>query len=454
LTVQKVIDNDYCIGCSACKLVGKEDVSISFKSNGFYSANIKNNQNANIASQMNAVCPFSSESLDENQLGEHLYSDQSHDERIGYYRNTYAGHISDKTKRLNSSSGGLTTWFATKLIENKVVDAVVHVGVSGNEMFEYKISRTTEELLETNNKKSRYYPVTYSDVIKEMITTGESFLFIGTPCFVKSIRLLQKESILKNKIITAALLCGHMKSKYFAESLAWQSGVEPWNLDYIDFRIKNENFKANEYFIEAKHKDGSSITEKNSSLLASNWGYGFFKNKACDFCDDIGGETADVTFGDAWLPRYTKDYLGTNIVISRSPIFDEYIQKYNEEIFIENVSVDDFYQTQAGNFRHRRDGLNVRLKEISGWKPKKRHFKLNGSPSSIRNKLYLFRYKLSRHSESAFQIALKYKSIRLFEFLMFPYVIYYEFINRSKIGFLKFIVKKIIPKKKFRDKKD
>jgi coenzyme F420-reducing hydrogenase beta subunit len=30
-------------------------------------------------------------------------------------------------------------------------------------------------------------------------------------------------------------------------------------------------------------------------------------------------ETADVTVGDAWLPEYIKDGLGTNIITIRSP---------------------------------------------------------------------------------------------------------------------------------------
>ena len=28
------------------------------------------------------------------------------------------------------------------------------------------------------------------------------------------------------------------------------------------------------------------------------------KYKACDFCDDVFGEVADVVFGDAWVEKY------------------------------------------------------------------------------------------------------------------------------------------------------
>ena len=35
----------------------------------------------------------------------------------------------------------------------------------------------------------------------------------------------------------------------------------------------------------------------------ADWGMGIFKLGACDYCDDIVGETADISFGDAWLRR-------------------------------------------------------------------------------------------------------------------------------------------------------
>ena len=43
------------------------------------------------------------------------------------------------------------------------------------------------------------------------------------------------------------------------------------------------------------------------NLYCIRWEYGYFKYKACDFCDDIFAECADITVGDAWLSRYKKD---------------------------------------------------------------------------------------------------------------------------------------------------
>src|SRR3546814_1194379 len=88
-----------------------------------------------------------------------------------------------------------------------------------------------------------------------------------------------------------------------------------------------------------------------------------FQLGACDFCDDIFAETADVCLGDAWLPQYDSDWRGTNIVISRHADIDQLLREgaRSGEILLEDINADLMAQSQGGNFRHRWDGLSVRL---------------------------------------------------------------------------------------------
>ncbi|MBC8924073.1 Coenzyme F420 hydrogenase/dehydrogenase, beta subunit C-terminal domain, partial [Escherichia coli] len=74
--------------------------------------------------------------------------------------------------------------------------------------------------------------------INKINQSDKKYLFIGIPCFVKSIRLAQKEGMVQNIKFVISLLCGHMKSKDFATSLAWQIGVKPDDLGSVDFRVK------------------------------------------------------------------------------------------------------------------------------------------------------------------------------------------------------------------------
>jgi coenzyme F420 hydrogenase subunit beta len=436
MTIKRVIENGFCVGCGGCKVANPDSVNIKFVESGYYEAEIIDEEKL-----VNEVCPFSSVSNSETKLGQYLYGDsnKNFDRRIGFYQNIYAGKVIDDAQRINSSSGGVTSWLTEKLLENNEVDVIVHVGTDG-ELFQYRVSRCISDLRKKSNKKSRYYPVTFQEVMDELKGSDERIAFVGIPCFIKSIRLLQKEGFLHNVKYCISLLCGHMKLSGFAESLAWQVGVKPTELENVDFRVKKENYPASSYFFEAKNLKGNIFTSKNADLLGSNWGMGFFRHKACDFCDDIAGELADVTLGDAWLPKYTKDYLGTNIIVVRNKIIDKLLNEFDEEVSLENVDADTFFETQAGNYRNRRGGILARLENNKGWIPVKRlelcdEYKGNEKQNSI----YRYRSKLSILSVKYFIKAKKIDSLLFFKLMMFPRLVKYNYLLNGFIGALKTI---------------
>lgn len=445
MSIEKVISNEFCVGCGTCKLALHDNANMKLNNLGFYNVEVKSETDLKSATKL---CPFSNDAKNETKLGTELYkSHLKYDERVGYFSNVYAGSIKDSSIKVNSSSGGLTSWFIRKLLLNNEVDAVIHVGQSDSDLalFEYKISESVEDVDLKGNKKSRYYPVSLASIIEKVESSNKTFVFVGIPCFVKSIRLAQSEGYLKNIKFCISLLCGHMKSAAFAENLAWQVGVSPERLKTIDFRMKNPEFNANNYFIEVTSDDDRKVLQQNSKLLGSNWGHGFFKHKSCDFCDDLAGELADVTFGDAWLPRYVPDYQGTNIVVSRHELFDNYIAEYSDELFIDELTVEDFFESQAGNYRHRRDGLKPRSENISGWIPNKRLELSKNEVSQKRKEIYLTRYYLSQKSNELFMLAKKKRSYSFFKLKIVPVVFRYELKANGFKSALKFVIKMLLP---------
>lgn len=444
MTIEKVIEEGFCVGCGACKVTSPGSVNIELQEEGYYKALIRNKDHLN-----SEVCPFSDDSIDETDLGAELYSstNENYDPKVGFYSGVYAGNVKDDNQRLNASSGGLTSWITEQLLLNGKVDAVVHVGESGK-LFGYQISRSIEELRSNDRKKSRYYPVSYSDVLKELKDSKIRIAFIGIPCFIKSIRLLQKSGTLKNVKYCISLLCGHMKLEGFAESLAWQSGIHPKELDSVDFRVKKEGFLASSYFFQATSKQGKQVTVKNGDLLGANWGLGFFKHKACDFCDDIGGELADITLGDAWLPKYTRDYLGTNIMIVRNKVIQDLLESNVSDVNLEKVDVETFFNTQAGNFRNRRGGILARSDLSKKWQPKKRlELCKEYEGDAKQNAIYRYRTKIAKASNLNFIKAKRFNSLLLFKILMLPKLLKYNFLLGGLKGTIR-TVKIFLPIKK------
>ncbi|MBK8018946.1 MAG: Coenzyme F420 hydrogenase/dehydrogenase, beta subunit C-terminal domain [Betaproteobacteria bacterium] len=112
-------------------------------------------------------------------------------------------------------------------------------------------------------------------------------------------------------------------------------------------------------------------------MFGNNWGHAFFQPRACDFCDDIMAETADIAFGDAWLPQYESIWQGTNLVVVRNRHLQDLLNDgvSQRSIVLEDLSTDAAATSQDGNYRHRWDGLSVRLRDEirrGGWVPRKR----------------------------------------------------------------------------------
>src|SRR5690606_18215887 len=120
-------------------------------------------------------------------------------------------------------------------------------------------------------------------------------------------------------VFTLGLVCGHMKSARFVESFAWQMGLPPDEVTAVEYRIKDPGRPANWYTAQLTLRDGNVHRRDWWHLIDGDWGSGFFQNPACNFCDDVVAETADISFGDAWVEPYSSDGRGTNVVVVRNP---------------------------------------------------------------------------------------------------------------------------------------
>jgi len=380
-----------------------------------------------------SVCPFSNDCKNETEIGKEAFgqfTDISFNEYTGYYLKNYAGYVKEGEFRKKGSSGGMGNWIATQLLNKNLVDVIIHVKSSNhnhNILFEYQTSYNEAEL--SFGAKSKYYPIEMSQVIQLVKENQGRYALVGIPCFIKAVRLLaEQDEVVKDRIkYFIGLVCGHLKSDRFAKSIGWQLGIKPVNLTRIDFRKKLAGKSANNYGVEVAGKiDGKEIVLRSPTkeLYTTNWGHGLFKYKACEFCDDVLAETADVTVGDAWLPEYSKDSMGTNIITVRHPDIQKIFAENEDKIYIKEISSEKVYQSQAGGFRHRRDGLAYRLylKDSNNeWRPEKR-FEASDKLSSKRKRIYEKRTLLSQESFKAYKIAEKEEDFNAFINYMNPMI--------------------------------
>jgi coenzyme F420 hydrogenase subunit beta len=431
--LRTVIQGDYCIGCGACAAMKDSPFQIAFDEIGRYQASADAKAAAVAKCPVLAVCPFSGEGPDEDAIAKSLYGgDTPHDDGIGYHLGMYAGYVAEGTFRRNGSSGGMATWICVELFRRGLIDAVIHVGPitqtdKRHPLFAMRVSRSEQEI--RARAKSRYYPVEMSQVLQELASAPGRYAVVGVPCFIKAVRrlALQEPRIADRIVACLSLICGQLKTTAFAEMMAWQVGVHPDSLTSIAFRRKIKGIGANYYFTEAAgiSDEGPVVEIGTDSYARYNWGGGLLKYNACDYCDDVVGETADVSLGDAWLPKYLSDSGGTSIVIVRNRELFDIIEKAKGEnrLHLDTITAKVVMQSQAAGFRQRRQEIAYRLflKDAAGvWRPKKRIAPSASSISRKRRQIQDLRLQLTPLSHSAFRQAREAGRFEVFEEVLGP----------------------------------
>ena len=440
--IDKVIDAEMCVGCGACAFARPEAYAVEMAGDGHFKAR---KQAGTREAVDPALCPMSGAGEDESAIAADLYPDLPIDNAVGRYRATFVCHVTEGDFRQRGGSGGLVTWLAAELLKTGKVDAVLHVkpvtsGGGDGLLFGYGVSETVEAVQE--GAKSRYYPVEMSRVLDVVRNSEKRFAIIGLPCFVKAVRLLQKQGCLPKERLAycIGLVCGHLKSRHFANYLAWQKGGRPDSIAAFDFRYKIEGRKASDYgfSFEPLNDPGWQAGQywPMRDVKGKNWGEGQFKNPACEYCEDVLAECADIVVGDAWLPGYVDDFAGTNVVVTRNADIDAIIRAAASRgvVSCTPVAVADVIRSQASGLRHRREGTSHRLARLDAagkWTPRKRVApKL--ARSIFRRLIYDLRLAIARNSSKAFaDVLARGGTIEAYEKAVKRDLALYNFIIRS-----------------------
>lgn len=383
--VELVVDKDYCAGCGVCAAVcPTNNLTMSWSNKGELvpSAGGDCKQNCSLCQ---TVCPFYDHDVNQTDIARKLFSSTltiKHYDPVGYYLSTYIGYVTDTEKRIHSASGGMATWFLEQLFYEGIVDGVVLVGASTTDdrMFDFRIATSPDEIRKCSG--SCYYPVEISKVLKAIIKEkyNKRYAVITLPCGAYALRLaMRRIPLLRRRIVLiASLTCGQLQNRFCTELLAVESGIGVNKLKKMDFRRKSDNQPAINYMqvpIDINGNEG--LAHPNQGLPMYLWTYRYFTLNACAFCDDIFGETADVTFMDAWLPDYMNDYRGTSLVVARSVLAKQLLEKgvNSKACYLKPIEVEQIAASQAGVIYKKRSLLAGRLyymKKQGTWFPKKR----------------------------------------------------------------------------------
>jgi len=367
-----VVANDLCIGCGLCAGICPANVLVmQFNQFGEYIPVEHGDGCLPKCDLCLRTCPFNIHEENEATLAQAQYGAVDgirHRPETGYYLDCYVGYSKVDDHRASGASGGLATWFLEKLLNDKIVDRVICVTPTNDpeKLFQFDILDGVDDVRRSGG--SCYYPVEMGDVIRQVTATRARYAVTGLPCFLKGLRLTMGwNRRLRERIVAQiGLTCGQSKSKFFAEYAVALGGGDPHRLARVRFRIKDPGRPASDWGTDYEWLGFDGTCNRGMIFrtdgLGRAWRNGYFRPNACNYCDDLFAEVADMTFMDAWLPGYQDDPGGHSVVINRNPRFKALwdLELGDDCLKLDSLSVEQVIASQRSQLLDKRESMQYR----------------------------------------------------------------------------------------------
>ncbi|MBQ9530750.1 MAG: polysaccharide pyruvyl transferase family protein [Eubacterium sp.] len=276
-----------CCGCHACyNACPKGCISMEYDLEGFWYPGI-NEELCIHCNMCKKVCPaVNVDKTDNNPV-------------------SYLGFNKEQQIRKNSSSGGMFTPIAEKIID----DGGVVFGAAFNE--KYEVEHIKVESKEELNKLrgSKYVQSGIGDTykqVKQLLKEGIKVLFTGTPCQIEGL-YSYLDNVEKTNLFTQDIICHGVPSpNVWNEYLKYISNGE--EIKNISFRSKKYGWHYFSMYIQTVKKNYTKRLDEDLFLKL------FLDNTIlrpscynCKFKKEI--RVSDFTLADCWRPNMVKSQL-------------------------------------------------------------------------------------------------------------------------------------------------
>ena len=203
-SIKEVVENDLCISCGACTFsCDKSDVKMQeSKNKGVYLPRVSEELEDSFD-----ICPGKGYEIE--GIAKSIFPEAKHNDiDLGRWSGAYSVHSNLEKITKNAASGGIMVGIAQYLLEEKVVSGVLTTkfkyGPNGPRPESF-IATNVDELIESQG--SKYCPVPVFEGLDAINEFEGSLVFIGTPCQIAALKMLQtKHDFLNKKIILTSVI--------------------------------------------------------------------------------------------------------------------------------------------------------------------------------------------------------------------------------------------------------
>jgi coenzyme F420 hydrogenase subunit beta len=277
---------------------------------------------------------------------------------IGHYKKIYTGYSKDPEIRRNAASGGIISAVLTWLMEKKMIDGAVVLGMSEKEpwLAQPFIATSKEQILKAAQSKYIIGPV--NEILPEIGQFEGLLAYVGLPGQVQSVRLLQQAGhpFVKNIRYILGPFYGNTLHFSSVKSFLRSFGIK----DHT--QIRKLYFRYGEWpgKMRVELKDGRVF---ELPKFHANYLIPFHILKNSLLCTDLTNEFTDISGGDAWAQVYEERGKGFSMVISRSETGEDILKQMIDEgrLALSPVSEQEAVEMHSHGYDLKKRGTFIRM---------------------------------------------------------------------------------------------
>ncbi|MFZ3102557.1 MAG: Coenzyme F420 hydrogenase/dehydrogenase, beta subunit C-terminal domain [Desulfitobacteriaceae bacterium] len=315
----EIINNlDNCLGCSACKAICPVAcIEMRPSDEGFLQPCVDGERCID-CNKCALICPA-------------LNSDS-----VQSIKGIYYGWNKDENIRLSSSSGGVFSAIAEKVLSTN--------GVVFGAVFDSKLGKvvhiSSDEIDYRRQRKSKYVESDLRDTFsgaRKLLDSNRLVLFSGTPCQIHGLRKYLDKSY--DNLIACDFIChGVPPMKLLNEHMTFLEGKFKSKISDIDFRPKTFGWSSYTLKVNFQNNKKYIVPLQFEPYLDGFINKNIFLKKTCYTCKFRNNHASDIILADFWGIQTYKpeinDEKGMSIIFINSPKGQFIINDINDKLIL------------------------------------------------------------------------------------------------------------------------